>query len=198
MIRGFSRSALAAAVVGVLAAAVQVAPAGATAPPQVPLFSTPMTVSAVLGGSSTINVSPMNFGNVQNQGFGKNLAVSTIVYQGAAGNTITIGPGLGNCGGSTRCMTDNADPNQIGVPNFTHVLSYMLYKDPGRTLPWGDGTLATGGATGVSVVGASQYGQPATPGVQTLFVYGAITQNAGFSGGTGATFTDTVMVTING
>ena len=197
MFRAVVRSAFTAAAFAI-AVSTQSAQADAT---QSPLFSTPMTVTAVYGGQSTINVSPMNFGNVQNAGFGKNLAVATIVYQGTAGNTITIGPGLGCLGGgSYRCMTDGADPNALNGPTFNHALPYQLYKDPGRTVVWGDGTTATGGATGVTAYGASIPGLPQVPGTQTLFVYGAIIQNPGFisSGGAGGTFTDTVMVTING
>jgi spore coat protein U-like protein len=194
MYKGLFRCVLAAGVLGILSA-VQ-GEAGATT--QVPIFSTPMTVTAVYGGSSTINVSPMNFGNVQNGGFGKNLAVALIQYQGPGGNTITIGPGLywGFCTTASRCMVDNADPNYIGTPTFNHFLPYQLYKDPGRTLVWGDGTITTNSNTGVFALG-STLGQPTGTG-QTLYVYGAILQQSGGGVGIGGTFTDTVMVTING
>lgn len=129
--------------------------------------------------SGVINFGTLDFGSINTLG---NAHIDTqttgpangsIEMECSDGTTFTIALDNGqNFSGGNRAMVNTADP--------ASVLSYELYQDVSRTLPWSASSPLTGSASGVA---------------QVFPIYGRI---PGGQGGVAAgTYNDTVQVVIS-
>lgn len=131
----------------------------------------PFTVSADVVPSCELVVSPMAFGIISSSIQQPKDASSSITVRCTSDTNYTVSLGSGQSG-------DTA--NRI-LRNGTETLSYGLYRDAGRSAPWGDtaGTRAAGTGTGTDNV-FTVYGR--IPAGQNAYV---------------GVYTDNVVVTVN-
>ncbi len=131
----------------------------------------PFTVSANVVPSCELLVSPLAFGIISSSIQQPKDASSSITVRCTADTNYTVSLGGGQSG-------DTA--NRI-LRNGTETLSYGLFRDPGRSAPWGDtaGTRAAGYGTGTDNV-FTVYGR--IPAGQNAYV---------------GVYTDNVVVTVN-
>lgn len=131
----------------------------------------PFTVSANVVPSCELLVSPLAFGIISSSIQQPKDASSSITVRCTSDTNYTVSLGGGQSG-------DTA--NRI-LRNGTETLSYGLFRDPGRSAPWGDtaGTRAAGYGTGTDNV-FTVYGR--IPAGQNAYV---------------GVYTDNVVVTVN-
>ena len=133
-------------------------------------------VTASIGGSCTISATPINFGSTTNLAAAIN-ATGALTATCTSGLPYTLALNAGSTTGNTiaarRMSLGGTGPG---------VVAYQLYRDPGPTNLWGDGS--TGGVHSGSGSGSAQ----------TLTVYGQVPVQAMPAGGT---YQDTVTATIS-
>lgn len=133
----------------------------------------PFTVSAQVVPSCELDVTSLSFGSI-----GRSLdrvvdETATINVRCTSDTSYTIGLGMGGGGG--------ADPAMRQMRNGVDTLSYGLYRDGARVMPWGNlpGSMATGTGTGTNnaftVYGRIHAGQTPSIGVYTDSVIVTIT-----------------------
>jgi spore coat protein U-like protein len=108
-----------------------------------------LSATATVAASAQLSVSPLRFGRIGAPGLYE--ATTLIVVRAAKGvaYSITLDAGQNGSAGGRRLRLQ-------GGPD---TLSYDLWKDPARTLPWGDGDFAgtyPGGGS-LSAVGTGRH-----------------------------------------
>jgi spore coat protein U-like protein len=155
------------AMVAALAGATARSADAATVTANLNVTASVIQVCLVTGG----NLAFGNYDPLAGAALDQNGSFQVACTKGAVSVTIGLGPGA-NASGGLRRMT-----------NSTDFLTYEIYKEAGRTTVWGD-------AGGALVPYA-----PLTSTAQTFQVFGRIP--AGQTGvGVGATYADTVVITV--
>lgn len=139
-----------------------------------------MTVTATVTSSCTISAGPLAFGNydaVAGPQVDATAQLSVACSRGAI-TSITLGQGQNPGVGST----DAVPLRRMKRDTATEMLSYMLYQDALRVLPWGNTALtghvyipATSAATNVPVYGRINALQDVPTGSYTDVVVATIT-----------------------
>ncbi|WP_417722389.1 spore coat U domain-containing protein [Salipiger sp.] len=130
-------------------------------------------VSAEAVASCELDVGSMNFGRINGLGAAPADATAAIDIRCTAGTPYSVTLGMGRGGGS--------DPAARRMFNGLGSLTYGLFRDAARALPWGT-------APGQTVSGSG------AGGTQRYEVFGRIYQGQTTSIGT---YTDSVIVTVN-
>jgi spore coat protein U-like protein len=133
----------------------------------------PFSVTATNATICSVNAGNLNFGatGVLRAALDATSAI-TVTCTSAASYTVALDGGLS---GAT-------DPAQRKMTQASEQITYGLYRDSGRTLPWGD----SGGVNTVGGIGSGL--------AQTLTVYGRVPSQGTPSPGT---YADTVVMTIS-
>ena len=139
----------------------------------------PTTVSAFLvtatySPTCTLATSTLDFGNI---------TTLAAAVDGQTNLTVTCSNGGAYSVSLDGGLTGATDPTQRKMTRASHQMSYGLYRDGGRTLPWG----STSGA------GGDTLGSTGTGSGQILPVYGRISIQPTPPPGT---YTDTIVVTV--
>jgi spore coat protein U-like protein len=147
-------------------------PGSSTCPTGTPTTSTSFTVTATVISNCNVSANTLNFGTAGVL-TGNTDATSSISVQCSNSLPYTVSLNGGNAGAT--------DPTQRKMSKSAESITYGLYRDLARTLPWGS-TIGTNTASGTG------------SGVQqSLTVYGRVGAQTTPSPGT---FSDTIITTV--
>lgn len=134
----------------------------------------PFTVSAAYGGSCTVSATAMDFGSRGVLDTGTD-ASNTIAVTCASGTGYTISLSGGNSGAS--------DPTQrrLSDPGDTEFITYGIYRDAARSLPWG------------STIGSNTVAGTGSGSAQNYTAYGRVPAQTTPSA---QIYSDTIVVTV--
>jgi len=138
--------------------------------------ATSLSVTANVPGGCVLSTAPVTFGDYGGTQIDAAGSLSANCTSGLA-YSVELGPG----GSAT---TTSRQMNNAG--NGTLKLNYELYKDNGRTQPWGGTGYAVGGASALT-------GQTATGVAQLIPIYGRL---PGAQAPSAGSFADTVVVSV--